>query len=704
VNSTNSNPLVDAIVYEAASSEIPSKEKSVLIQSVAMDKTLTRTEIGREIPREFLVNRLNLINFQEDVIRFNFVDIRVDQSILLLAFPFPCAGLELDCKWIESTHPPLQPMNFALKYILVPWGGKFILFIPEVVELNLEGCALRLPDKAYEFSRRRVERQYCRAISVCLNQDGNSLSGTLVDFSAASFRVEFFFKDGRPTDSFDVNHPVMVCFYAYHQVLFTGECRVIRTKTSGHSLSYVLETIHSNVPHFRKADFRSERQVLRPSPSITICHPLTQKRLSMKAVDLSGSGFSVEEDERSACLLPGLILPEVVVDFAGIFKMSCSAKVVFRKPVRVIDGIVYFRCGATFISVKARDHVKLLGVLDQSQNENAYLGNDVNLEALWDFLFETGFIYPKKYAHIAKKKNEIKKTYTNLYINSPDIARHFIYQDNGRILGHMSALRFWENAWLIHHHAARKSAQKKAGLAVLKQFGRFGHNTFRLPGMCMDYLVCYFRPQNRFPNRIFGGVARHINDPKGCSLDLFAYLNLSTSGDAIRGLPQGWELSPANASDMIDLVSFYEKQSGGLMLKAFNLCSSAWRKEKICAEFRRHGLKRERYLFALRKDRAPVAILLVEISDLGLNLSNLTHCINALIIDPENLPPEVLLASLHRAETATGQSDLSALIFPLSYVQDNAIVYEKEYCLWVFHMRSQSQIYFKYMNRLMKYV
>jgi hypothetical protein len=268
----------------------------------------------------------------------------------------------------------------------------------------------------------------------------------------------------------------------------------------------------------------------------------------------------------------------------------------------------------------------------------------------------------------------------------------------------MATIRFWDKAWLIHHHAAKKSMQKKAGMIVLDQIGRFCHDTFRIRGMQMDYAVCYFRPQNRFPNRIFGGVARHINDPKGCSLDLFSYVKRPIALDATHSLPRGWELSPACDTDMGDLASFYSKISDGLVLKAFNLDPSNLRDEKICAEFRSHGFKRERYLFALKRKCKLKAIFLVNISDIGLNLSSLTHCINAFILDPKNLPPKVLFNAFQCAERVVGHYDLPALIYPISYVETNSIRSEKEYYLWVFNMCTHSQTYFEYTNRLMKYI
>jgi len=689
---------------DASPTEVTLQEKQLLSDPAVPKSDADNAGIKRKVSRELLVNRLNLTHFQEGCIQVCFAHRQYGRSLLIPAFPQPCSGSELECVWAEATEVPLLLRTHELKYILVPRGEKFIQSVPEVIAFNPGSCRLKLPNTSHEVGHRRVERQRCRGISVHLVQNSGSFSGTLLDFAAASFRAELTAEPPQSFEWIDGNQPVQVLFHSDGHTLFSGECRIIRATAGRKSRSYVLEPLKSEVHRYRKAEFRSQRQILRPSPNIIVRHPLTQKRLDLKVVDLSGSGFSVEEEERSASLMPGLILPQVELHFAGIFKMTCTVQVVFRRVIGAGEKNGRVRCGLALIDVAAKDHVKLLGLLHQMKDQNTYVCNDLDLEALWDFLFETGFIYPGKYALIAKKKHEIKATYAKLYTRSPEIARHFVYQDNGVILGHMAAIRYWENAWLIHHHAARKSALSKAGLVVLEQIGRFGHDTFRIRGMHMDYLVCYFRPQNRFPSRIFGGVAHHINDPKGCSLDLFAFVKRSDAGETAPALPQGWDLSPAEATDMDDLGQCYEELSGGLMLKAFDLESSSWKEEELCAEFESHGFKRERHVFILRKNGRLKAVLLVNISDIGLNLSDLTRCINALVLDPDGLPPKVLSASLRRAEKASGQSGLPALIFPMSYVEKNSIPFEKAYHLWVFHMHTQSQAYFKYLSRLMRHV
>jgi hypothetical protein len=684
--------------------EVTAAEKGQLVKPESKPGGLSAPEEGRKVLREHLVNRLNYVHFQDEVIQVHFTHRQCDRELTMAASPQPCLGEILECRWAEKTDVASLLRWHDLKYILVPRGQKFIKAIVDVLEIDDRGARLALPGVSFETTLRKVDRQRCHGISVYVIQNSSSFSGALLDFTARSFRVELSAAPPQSFDWIDAGLPVSVIFFDGDQTYYSGECRVMRHSQGVSTRSYVLEPLKQEIQRYRKAEIRSQRQKLSPSPNLIFRHPLTRKRADIKVVDLSGSGLSVEEDDHAAVLLPGLILPEIEIRFADSLTITCSAQVVFRKPAVLKDNTLRVHCGLALIDVNARDHVKLLALLHQMQDKNSYICNDLDLEALWDFLFETGFIYPKKYALIHKSKEQIKQTYEKLYTRSPEIARHFVYQDNGVILGHMAMLRFWQNSWLIHHHAARKSALNKAGLVVLDQIGRFTHDTFRFRSLHMDYLVCYYRPQNKFPQRLFGGFAKRVDDPQGCSVDPFAYMSMSNAVAGGERLPEGWQLLPAAAGDVEDLEYFYAQASGGLMLKALDLEPATWQSDGLSREFQKLGFRRERHLFSLKRDGRLKALMFAHVSEVGLNLSDLTNCVHAVVLDSEGLAPATLTAAIRAVTQATGQQEVPALIFPLAYAQNNGMPVEKTYNLWAFHIYGQGQAYLKYVSRMLRYV
>ena len=112
----------------------------------------------------------------------------------------------------------------------------------------------------------------------------------------------------------------------------------------------------------------------------------------------------MEEDERRTTLLPGMILPELSLNFSDNYKIKCSGQVVFRKPVVESNGDKWVKSGVALLDMDIQDHLKLIALLHQTKNKNSYICSHVDLDALWNFFFETGFIYPDKYAVIEKNK------------------------------------------------------------------------------------------------------------------------------------------------------------------------------------------------------------------------------------------------------------------------------------------------------------
>jgi hypothetical protein len=425
--------------------------------------------------------------------------------------------------------------------------------------------------------------------------------------------------------------------------------------------------------------------------------------LSLKVVDLSGSGFSVEEDELNAQLLAGLTIPEVDVRFSNNVSVNCKAQVVYRRVCSEGKKGVWVKCGLAIIDMDTENNVKLLSLLHQANNRYSYICNKVDLDALWGFFFESGFIYPDKYAYIEANKDRIKNVYEKLYTQSPSIARHFIYQEKGNILGHMAMVRFYEDAWLIHHHAAKKSALNKAGLIVLKQIGHFINDSYRLNSIHLKHVMMYYRPNNRFPSRVFGGACQQIDDPKCCSVDAFAYVHFPAAPGPVAAIAGPWELNPAQPEDLAELQDFYEYGSGGLMLNALGLDPDRIGRTELEEEYRRLGFKKDKHLFALKADGQLKAIILVNITDFGFNLSNLTNCIKFIVVDPEGLSGDIFKKVIFKLNEKYPFEELTVLVNPVSFAETIQLPFEKIYNMWIMNTRF-SDPYFRYLKRLLKHV
>ncbi|MFZ3138128.1 MAG: hypothetical protein WA126_12160 [Thermodesulfovibrionales bacterium] len=666
-------------------------------QNTNLDSQL---EQSKKITKKHLINILNYVNFQDSTILVNLQHLKFGNIISLPAKPRPCLGDTLDCIWVQKTGPHQKLSSYKFLNFLLADGQKLLLVRADVKEMSEEGISFILPETCYEVGTRKVRRHLCEGIQVELIQNSVVFYGSLLDFSTASFSIEV---SAAPPQTFQWINPeftVHVIFKNEQDILYSGECKIVRQTLDQKMRTFVLEPLNDNIRRFKPKEFRSSRHKLLPSPNIIFKHPLTGRLINLKVEDLSGSGFSVEEYYEDSVFLPGMIIPELYIEIANNFKICCKAQVVYRNVNKTYVDEPLAKYGIAILDMDIQDQVKLSSLLHQATNEKSYVCNIVDLDALWNCFFKAGTIYPQRYAFIHANKEKFKKTYEKLYIQSPTISRHFIYQDKGIIHGHISMLRFYENTWLIHQLASG-AVYSRSGLVVLDQLGRYVNSFRYIYSAHMDFLICYFRPTTKFSNRIFGGFAKELNKPKGCSIDSFAFFRFSTRAFEQQDFSGSWTLTKTQPEDLLELESFYEYASGGLMLNALDLEPDMIDSDALNKEYQRLGFKRERHLFSLKKDGDIKAIIVVTVADIGLDMSNLTSCIHVIVLDSNELPLNIINSQLSKLSHYYEQDEIPVLLYPLSYAESQSMPYEKLYNLWSLNISMAGDRYLQFMDHLL---
>ena len=658
---------------------------------------------SNQLSRQRLVNKLNYLNFQDATILVTLKHTKYNHTIALKAKPQPCQDGELACRWSERKDLERLLRTYRFENLLVPDGQKLFQVHPHIINIDADGLRCRLPQSWREVSLRKVQRYPCRGIKVQVLQHSSLFNGRLLDFNAVSFRVSLKAVPPQNFQWINTDARVTVILSNDKETIYSGECRIIQQLHGLRRREFVLEPVNNEIQRFKHKKYRSVRQRMQPAPDIVFIHPFTGKLVDLKAVDLSGTGLAVEEETHNAVLLPGMIVPEMELSLADSIRIKCKAQVVYRKLIGDHLQNRRIKCGFTILDMDAQAHLKLLALLQQADDKKSYVCNQVDLDALWDFFFETGFIYPDKYEYIQRNKSSIKETYRKLYSVPSNISRHFIYQDQGLILGHMAMVRFYNNTWLIHHHAARSSVYNRAGLLVLNQIGRFGNAAYRLHSMHMDFLMCFYRQNNKFPHRLFSGAVKSIKDPKGCSEDTLAYLHFEALLAGAQKLPSPWDLSETTEEDLQELERFYEHISGGLMLHALNLSPGSEDQQELALEYRKMGFRRERHLFTLKCNDHMKAVFMVNFSDIGLNLSDLTNAVTAIVVDPEGLTADNFRNACFTLGERLDCKNMPVLVYPTDVMQCLPMPYDKLYSLWILDCQ-YGDPYFSYLDRLVKYV
>jgi hypothetical protein len=646
------------------------------------------------IVRKKLINILNKINFQDDSIVLSFKHPKYRSVITFRAKPQPCLDDKLSCLWDNREGFDDRIKSYEFLHFQVDNGLNRIIVETEPLYIGEDGFRCRLPDKCYEISSRKVRRHQCNNVYVQISQSGVVFYGLLTGFSAVSQSIDISMVPSSVLRKINVHSSVNIILKNDDNLIFTGDCSIIRLINENTTRILIVKSVADQIHRYRPKDCRSERQQLIPSPDLIFTHPITSQRVNLKVIDISGSGFSVEENYDNSVFLPGMKIVGASLEYANSLLLNCDLQVLYcRKENNKV------KSGMVILDMDAQEHVKLMGLLLQVKNRNSYIStNNIDLDSLWNFFFETGFLYPEKYAFIEPQKERFKQVYQKLYTEPSEISRHIIYQDKGKIYGHVAMLRFYDKTWLVQHHAARLSRKNRAGILVAEQLGQYINEFHYLASANMNYLACYYRSGNRFPDRVYGGVARALNNQKASSIDLFGYFHCRKEKNP-SDLQGPFELVECQPDDLTELNAFYEYFSGGLLMQALDLTPILPDYENLCGKYQQHGFKRDRSLFSLKGQNGLKAVFMVNLSNVGLNMSDLTNCIQVFVLD-DNLKRNAFDAALGKLCHLYPDDEIPVVVYPSSYAETHGIECNKTYNMLVLSI-DYFDHFIKHLNKLM---
>jgi hypothetical protein len=637
---------------------------------------LRHPDPGKTIRQKKLINLWNHLHFMEGTVYVHLHHPQYKEDLLVRAYPNPCSYGSMTCRWPEGSRRFTE--NATILNIILSDGLSLYLIPTRLQDVQKDHFTIHLPNQGYILGQRRARRYTGPGIVAEVVQSGFRAQGHLIDFSALAFHIKVSPEATGSFRWFNAELPSTVNLYRDEQMIFSSSCRCIQQTSGKETWDIVFAPTTNHMSRFLKKKSRNPRVQIKPLPNISFDHPLIKKKIQLDIHDLSTSGFAVYVSADEDVLMSGMIIPDITMNYAGALKIQCQAQVLYRRKEK--KNIICY--GFVIMDMDIVNYGRLSHIVMNVIDPYTHVADEVDVDQLWEFLFASGFIYPNKYHILQSYRRPVKETYRKLYRDNPEIAVQITYQRNGRIYGHTSMVRSYERTWMVHHLAARPMNNKRTGLQVLKQIMRFFDGLYHLPAAGMDYMMFYFRPENHFPDHFFGGFARHFNNPRACSLDLFSYLDYPASS-ARQPLPEGWTLEPFTSPDIVEVERFYRNASGGLLLDVLRLDSNGRSSESLSRLYGQYGYIRSFESLSLKKSGILKAVLVVNRSDPGLSLSDFLNGIKILVIDEAGLPWEILSAALSQLTGCYSVDKIPILIYPSSYVETMGVSFEKKYNLWI---------------------
>lgn len=639
-----------------------------------------------KVTKKTLINIINHLNFIKEQVSIHIKDLHTGEEFLHPGEPGPCLDDKVTIRFADSAAVDLQshgPLNLVID------NRKSLIVIPiDMISLDQESLVLRIPEKAHSYSKRQAVRHICEGVDAEIVQGNINVHGVLEDINPNDLRVYL----NTPEDINPANH-LFLKLSQDDKTHFMGECRMLRSDNEG---SYIiLQPVHDNRPVFSTRKYPNDRVRITPHPVIHFVHPLCGLSIQCKIDDISASGFSVTVPENESLLVPGMVIPQMTLQLPGmVSSLSCAAQVIYRfKQTKNLA-----RYGFYILDMSLHDQRRLFDAVSKAADPHVNMTGKVNMNSLWELFFGSGFIYPDKYGIISPYATALKETYRKLYEEGQDIFTHLTYQDQGQVYAHMSMVKTYEESWIIHHMAAVPMRGMRTGLKILNHFVNYMDCLYRLPihSKDMRYNFCYYRPENKFSNYYFGGVWHTFKNRAVCSRDLFAYMSMHVDS-GVNGLSGDWTMEKFSRGDLIVMREYYDGVGGGMMLDAFALeCRAAENelsgnendapanqsRDNIMSMYHKIGLKRECHVYSIRQDGRIKAALIVDVSDLGVNMSELINSIKIIVID-NTLPWSVLKDAVSMAGRVYGLESIMVLIYPFDYLRQQGVDCKKRYYFWV---------------------
>jgi hypothetical protein len=269
--------------------------------------------------------------------------------------------------------------------------------------------------------------------------------------------------------------------------------------------------------------------------------------------------------------------------------------------------------------------------------------NSIPVSELFDLYERTGFLYPDKAARLTPHIEQVRENWRRMLRGGESLLYVLTAGDEERGRASLAVWRTTLNGWMSQHLVSESNPY--ASRAVMLD----GSAASILKGVAESHQN-WFRPENRFPTRVFGTMVETIGESHS-SVQRHAYFSLSRR----MRLPSagGIRTVPYNSSHKAALCALASAARGNIYVAAEELKGDV-EFEAVDELYRRVGLRRTRHVWlAYRSNREePVGAAIVYRGPLGLNFSYLENRCD-LLLNPSLPESEALgvVASLLRTSS-----------------------------------------------------
>jgi len=247
--------------------------------------------------------------------------------------------------------------------------------------------------------------------------------------------------------------------------------------------------------------------------------------------------------------------------------------------------------------------------------------NEIDVDDLFGLYERTGFLYPDKAARLLPHLDLVKENWGRMFRAGESLLYVLTAGDEKRGQAALAVWRSSHQGWTFQHlvsennpYASRAVMLAAEAASILKGSDESAQN--------------WFRPENRFPARVFGSMVDTIGGSFS-SVQTHAYCALSRN----QAMPAhgGIQIIPYDSPYRADLCALAANTRGDIYVSAEELTGDAAFKA-LDALYRRVGLRRTRHIWLAFENGRVVGATIVYRGPVGLNFSFLENRCDLLLV------------------------------------------------------------------------
>lgn len=276
------------------------------------------------------------------------------------------------------------------------------------------------------------------------------------------------------------------------------------------------------------------------------------------------------------------------------------------------------------------------------------LARNVTFDDIWTLFLDSGFLYPEKIEKLQPVMPELQATVRALLNANGHLLATAVVRDEHKLDAQISMLRAYEQTWMVHHLAALPLTSRDTNASAQVTLALTYYGQLRSD---IHWAKMFFRPNNPWPSRVFGGFFKLIKDKPTCDYRVFHYLTASTNGPSPE-LSDQVQVRSAKEQDLSLIEDWFTSRGRTVELMANDLRQSKFSLPRLSQDYFNAGLDRHRECIVAERNGRIAGFALLEISSIGLNFSELTNAFTVRMIEED---PESRLALILAAKQRYGE-------------------------------------------------